>query len=51
MILITLMLVILVLAWPGAAGLSMSMTFALQAISVVFVTLLMIALIYFVIRR
>ena len=50
-ILVTLMLVILVLAWLDAARLASSMTSALQAVSVVFAALLMIALVYFVVRR
>ncbi len=48
-ILIGLMLVIL--AWPAAAGLSRSMTFVIQAVSVSFVGLLAIALVYYVLRR
>ena len=44
-ILVTLMLVLLVLAWIGA------MPFVLQALSVVFLALWMIALLYFVVRR
>ncbi len=50
-ILVGLMLAILALAWPAAAGLSRSMTSVLQAVSVVFVDLLAIALVYFVVRR
>ena len=50
-ILVTLMLAILVLAWLDAARLASSMTSALQAVSVVFAALLMIALVYFVVRR
>jgi hypothetical protein len=45
MVLVTLMLVLLVLAWIG------SMPFVLQALSVVFLALWMIALLYFVVRR
>ena len=45
MILVTLMLVLLVLAWIG------SMPFVLQALSVVCVALWVIALLYFVVRR
>ena len=51
MILVTLVLVILVLAWPGAARVAGSTAFMLQAVSVVFVALSMIALVYFVVRR
>ena len=43
-ILVMLMLVLLVLAWIGA------MPFVLQALSVVFLALWMIALLYFVVR-
>ena len=50
-ILVGLMLAILALAWPAAAGLSRSMTSVLQAVSVSFVGLLAIALVYFVLRR
>jgi hypothetical protein len=50
-ILVGLMLAILALAWPTAAGLSRSVTFVLQAGSVVFVGLLAIALVYLVLRR
>ncbi len=53
MVLVTLMLVVLVLAWLGPSGLGVgrSMPFALQAVSVVFVAVLFIALIYVVGRR
>jgi hypothetical protein len=50
-ILVGLMLAIVALAWPAAAGLSRSMTFVLQVVSVIFVGLLTIALVYFVLRR
>ena len=50
-ILVGLMLAILALAWPGAAGLSRSMTLVLQALSVVFLGLLAVALVYVVVRR
>ncbi len=51
MILVGLMLAILALAWPTAAGLSRSMTFVLRAASLIFVGLLTIALVYLVVRR
>ena len=50
-ILVGLMLAIAALSWPGVAGFSRSMTLVLQALSVVFVGLLAIALVYFVVRR